>query len=254
MSYIGIELFESHMEEHVSDLVAKATKEVFDEFIQVCREKIKDKKNLSVILDAGWSHPGWWARECTIICLNQDNGLPIAVKHVKKGENYEGSSKGMEGFGVQEIMKELKQDGITVVDVLHDKDSSTIKHVMEVFHDVKEELCVGHGCKNFKKMLLKQGKKHPQLKAIANRMSKALRFCIRTCNGDTENFKTEFNRRIQHYCNNHDLCNWEKHVITSEKRYVTDKKAQEILKVILVSSIHVFLCIQSSIDRRSTVD
>ena len=223
------------MEEHVSDLVANATKEVFNEFIQVCREKIKDKKNVSVILDAGWSHPGWWARECTVICVNQDNGLPIGVKHIKKGENYEGSSKGMEGFGVQEIMKELKQDGITVVDVLHDKDSSTIKHVMEVFHDVKEELCVGHGCKNFKKMLLKHGKKHPQLKAIANRMAKALRFCIKTCNGDTETFKTEFNKRIEHYCNNYEL--WEKHVITSEKRYVTDKEAQKVLKVTITAVI-----------------
>ena len=231
MAFIGIELFDAHLEEKYADSVAKATKEVFDEFLLACRKKITDKSKVSVILDAGWSHRGWWAKECTVICLNEENGLPIGVKHIKKDENYKGSSKGMEGFGVLEIMKELKNDGITVSNILHDKDSSTLKHAMEVFHDVTEELCVGHGCKNFKKLLLKTGKKHPQLKMIATRMSKALRFCLKSCHGDAEVFKIEFNKRIQHYCNNHELCNWEKHIVSDHNKYVTDSEARKILQV-----------------------
>lgn len=47
----------------------------------------------------------------------------------------------MEGWGVKEIMKELKLCGLTVVRLTHDKDASTFNNVLEVFEDVAESYC-----------------------------------------------------------------------------------------------------------------
>ena len=119
-----------------------AISEIMTNFIMDCRKQTFDPQDTFVIIDAGWSHPGWWARECSVTAIDGYTGFPIAIYHVIRNKNYIGSSKGMEGFGVLEIMKELKAAGFTVTKVLHDKDSSTMKNVMEVFEDVQEALCI----------------------------------------------------------------------------------------------------------------
>jgi hypothetical protein len=48
----------------------------------------------------------------------------------------------MEGFGVKKIMETLKRHDINVTQVVHDKDSSTLRQVMEVYEDVEEALCM----------------------------------------------------------------------------------------------------------------
>jgi len=54
----------------------------------------------------------------------------------------------MEGFAIEQMMKELRAAGIKVSTILHDKDSSTLRNVMDIFEDVKEALCLGkfHQC------------------------------------------------------------------------------------------------------------
>jgi hypothetical protein len=74
--------------------VDKAVQTVTDEFLLQCRLKTTDRHNVRVVIDAGWSHPGWWARECTVIGLDGQTGLPLAVFHVIKDVNFKGSSKG----------------------------------------------------------------------------------------------------------------------------------------------------------------
>jgi hypothetical protein len=113
------------------------------DFIEDNRNQIDDKNNVTIVVDGAWSHPGWWARECTVIALDFITGLPIAVQHVIKDRNYTGSSKGMEGWGMKEIAKQLKEAGITIGTMLHDKDSSAFQNVKSVFEDVQEQLCMG---------------------------------------------------------------------------------------------------------------
>jgi hypothetical protein len=48
----------------------------------------------------------------------------------------------MEGWGVMKIMDELKFQGFHVTRILHDKDSSTMKQVMDAYQDVEEGLCL----------------------------------------------------------------------------------------------------------------
>jgi hypothetical protein len=50
----------------------------------------------------------------------------------------------MEGFGVKKIMLQLKEAGLTVTQIVHDKDSSTMTQVMTVFEDVEECLCLSN--------------------------------------------------------------------------------------------------------------
>ena len=49
----------------------------------------------------------------------------------------------MEGYGVQQIMNYLSIRGYKVTKIIHDKDSSTLRNVMDVFEDVEEVLCLG---------------------------------------------------------------------------------------------------------------
>jgi len=75
-------------------LVDDAVNKVTQQFLADCRKKIADINDVYLMIDAGWSHPGWWARECTVIGVDCQTGLPISVYHVMRGKNYEGSSKG----------------------------------------------------------------------------------------------------------------------------------------------------------------
>ena len=50
----------------------------------------------------------------------------------------------MEGFGVEKMMQQLKDANLTVTQVVHDKDASTMKQVMTVFEDVEEGLCLSN--------------------------------------------------------------------------------------------------------------
>lgn len=84
----------SFYHETVVNDVDNAVTELLKDFLKWTREQIKDKNNVFLVFDAGWSHPGWWARECTVIAVDGHTGLPIFVQHVIRGTNYEGSSKG----------------------------------------------------------------------------------------------------------------------------------------------------------------
>jgi hypothetical protein len=72
----------------------KAVQKVLDDFLFFNQQMVEDPDDLWIILDTGWSHPGWWANECTVVVVDGKTGLPIAFEHVIKGKNYEGSSKG----------------------------------------------------------------------------------------------------------------------------------------------------------------
>jgi hypothetical protein len=73
--------------------IDETVKEVTEMFLHECRLKTPDKQAVRVIIDAGWSHPGWWANECTVIGIDGRTGLPLAIYHVIKGINYQGTSK-----------------------------------------------------------------------------------------------------------------------------------------------------------------
>jgi len=69
---------------------------VTERILRDCWNQTPHKDDMYIMLDAGWSHPGWWAKECTVIALDGKTGLPVEVVHVIKGKNgYNGSSRGL---------------------------------------------------------------------------------------------------------------------------------------------------------------
>lgn len=79
----------------VVPMLSDTARRLLDEFIMKVRSKVKDHTKVGIIIDGGWSHPGWWAREHTVIALDDETGLPLGYKHVLKGVNYFGSSRGI---------------------------------------------------------------------------------------------------------------------------------------------------------------
>jgi hypothetical protein len=63
-----------------------------------------------------------------------------------------------------------------------------------------------HGCKNFKKALVKLGKKHPEIKAISQKAGGALHSIIKKSNGNSHLFLEEVERRVEHFCGDHTKC------------------------------------------------
>jgi hypothetical protein len=72
----------------------EVVQKLLDDFIVEVRKKVKNRKSVGIIIDGGWSHPGWWAREHTVVALDDVTGLPLGYYNVLKGKNYEGSSRG----------------------------------------------------------------------------------------------------------------------------------------------------------------
>lgn len=123
----------------------------------------------------------------------------------------------MEGFGVKKIIEQLKKEFVTVTEVVHDKDSSTMRQVMSVYEDVEESLCSGliffylfnylvHGCKNFKKQIEKLGKKYKELKALASRSGSAMKQILKESNENNEKFDSLLDIKVDHYCGFHEKC------------------------------------------------
>jgi hypothetical protein len=201
----------------LQDVNAAVTK-MLDRLLLDSRISTPDAQNVHIIIDAGWSHPGWWARECTVIGIDGATGLPLSVKHILKGKGYKGSSRSMEGAGVMEIMTELDQMKFKVTRLLHDKDASTLLQVMDVFEDVEECLCLNHGVKNFKKAIRRVMDRNSgafkYMQNLDSRSAQAMRLFLLESKGDEHVFKKKVEQKIDHYCGNHSKC--------SNKSFCTD--------------------------------
>lgn len=78
-------------------MVKPLVQELADNLIHECRlNTIAKQRHVNIIVDGGWSHPGWWSRECTIFVIHAETGIPLGRKHVIKGVNYTGSSRGID--------------------------------------------------------------------------------------------------------------------------------------------------------------
>lgn len=86
----------SFYHEKIIPLVEPAVEQVLESFLKTCQEQ-SDPADTGIVVDAGWSHRGWTARECTVIALDDKTYLPLSIKNLVKGKNYDPlcSSKGM---------------------------------------------------------------------------------------------------------------------------------------------------------------
>jgi hypothetical protein len=85
---------------------------------------------------------GWMAAlDCHWQCI-MSSEMIISGDPPKVSLKYHLFVQAMEGFGVKKIMETLKKHELNVTQVVHDKDASTMRQVMEVYQDVEEGLCL----------------------------------------------------------------------------------------------------------------
>jgi hypothetical protein len=84
------------------------------------------------LIEARWSSRGYSAQEATVTVLQGDKEKVIFRFHVIKDRqfgpkdvNYSGSSKGLDGFGVMELIKILKAEKMSIRKSSHDNDATT---------------------------------------------------------------------------------------------------------------------------------
>ena len=63
-----------------------------------------------------------------------------------------------------------------------------------------------HACKNFSRDLMKLAKSHPEIGKFAVRASRAMMAIIKKADGNAIIFKEEVNKKVNHYCGEHNLC------------------------------------------------
>jgi hypothetical protein len=127
--------------QHFVPAVQSIATSLVDNFIHECRLKIIDTSDVKLIVDGGWTHPGWWANECCVYAIDADTSLPIAREYVIRGENFSGTSKAMEGWAAEKIANTLKNLGYNVSCLIHDKDSSSKKSFQTLFPNIEEYFC-----------------------------------------------------------------------------------------------------------------
>lgn len=146
----------------------------------------------------------------------------------------------MEGFGISELMKDMKNAGFIVDKICHDNDASTLKNVKDVFEDVEEVLCTsknfktsfnhiltnvtpGHGLKNLRRKLLTINNS-PYFQVVVSKTIHAVRKALRECNGNESVFIDTVSTVQNHYTGIHNNCG---HEITGVETIIVDPKLKQ---------------------------
>lgn len=139
----------------------KLEKRVFSQVDLLAESLLRDRREkytnqtLKLLLDCRWGTPGYTAYDATVCAFDVDNEELLFVFNVMRksdstNSNFDGSAKAMEGFGTEEICKQLKREGIEVAVILHDGDSSALANAKKIFPAVIEWRCLNHAAKNFR--------------------------------------------------------------------------------------------------------
>jgi hypothetical protein len=95
MAYVNVKQLSSWTYQHeVVTELEKVCKEMQEELCRYGRSCTPHPEDVWVLIDCGWSHPGHWANESTVVAIDGRTGLPLMIKNLIRGKNYHGSSKG----------------------------------------------------------------------------------------------------------------------------------------------------------------
>lgn len=97
---------------------------------------------------------------------------------------------------------------------------------------------LGHGCKNFRKAVVRLGKVHGELKKLGISSQRALKDCLFNCGGSEENWWKLAEQKWKHYCGDHSLCNSNLHC---KSHHIKDPEAQVAYIVSNYSSFLIIL-------------
>ena len=129
----------------VKQMVAEMCEEAKEEMKTMDEHTLGSWKQAVTSADAAWMTRGRHSKNGTFSVRNYYNGALLYYKHlcqhgrdnIVKGELYKGTSKSMEGFAVQEVMNQAKEEGMKLAVHWQDSDSSAAKPVANCFPECK---------------------------------------------------------------------------------------------------------------------
>jgi hypothetical protein len=228
----------------ISNVIFSLLTEIAEEEMNKHKEMITKRGSTVLVCDAGWSHRGWVANQgwLPVVDFETNKIIKVYVKHKtrnssvkKKGSdgktqyvpcvvhvgNYEGSSGGMEGSAVQELIDWLDEEGLlgdasgnteldddvncressTVIGICIDKDTTN----NQIWRDDKRSKYLliyydpGHSKKNFQKSLEGIVGSAAGVKGLPARIAGRFMNLIKQAEllypGNTDAMKTWFNDR-----------------------------------------------------------
>lgn len=201
----------------------------------IINKNVESATGLDIIMsiDGGWSHRGWNANECSVAAFDLSTGalldLEILVRKLpgdNKG-NFEGPSCAMEGEGTKRICARLKEKGVNVAYIVHDRDGKTANIVKEAFPDVQEFNDGGHAANNFRKKIIALVKDFPEFKGLGATCLRSFIYCMKNCEGNKQEFEKMMKNQYNHICNlNHKHCTHSKLYQPKGWNFVTSENAR----------------------------
>ena len=183
-------------------------------------EEILDKnltnlsgKSIIVSIDTRWSARGYTANESTTSFfifneLQQNYTLLYTFSCMKRGiyNNYRGSSKNMESFGTEEILKILIEKNIKISVFIHDADACTTLIVRKYYPESKEYIDKLHKQRSVRRRLYDLEEKTLKKRDWIERALKCSSLMLYKFQNSVESKKIHLNTKVNHWQNNHEQC------------------------------------------------
>ncbi|EFC39427.1 predicted protein [Naegleria gruberi] len=197
-----------------------SVKQVADDLQEAAK---KSQNGLIIMIDFGWGHK----RESSngaLVVIDATTSKIVYYKVIEKCRScrdssdiincktgmFHGSSKTMEGESVKQFCSDMKSNNINISCVIHDEDSSTLKHIVDQYPNVTSYLDINHIRKNLYKSLMKpsglfrRGDK-ALLKRLAPRINAYVSKFISKATSLDE-LQSWLKNIPNHLCNKHDGC------------------------------------------------
>ena len=185
---------------------------MYEEELERKLETLNNQK-ITVSIDTRWSSRGFCANESTTTFFyfneqEKEYSLLYTFNCIKRGihQNYTGSSKAMEAYGTEMIVKKLVAKGITISCFVHDADSCTTAVVKKYFSEAKELVDRLHKQRSIKRRLYELEDKTLKKKDWIERVLKCTSVMLFNHSDSIENKRIHLDCKLNHWQNIHSQC------------------------------------------------
>jgi hypothetical protein len=221
--------------------IYKAQNEFLDKVKEHCMAIVQEWREQmesgSVIAFDGSCGHRRGAKECVVVLIDcrtrriVDFEIVVMDKKGRKG-NYNGSSNGMEVFGLKAIIERWKEDP-RVVGCVHDNDSKATKAIRDAGWNIEQYYDPNHVSKALKRRWDKSP--HGHLKGIQGRLFRWFHYLIRSDYSPAERRKYWLNA-LEHFKGNHADCPLE-HPTLQKKKGICGQAAENKLQDFLEATV-----------------
>ena len=175
-------------------------------------EGVRDK-SVIISFDTRWSSRGYCANESTtsFFLFNEQSKeytLLYTFNCMKRGKfaNYKGSSKSMETFGTEKIIKKLKKRNVKVITYIHDADAATAAILRKFFPESNEKIDKLHKVRSIKRRIYGLQEKTLKKRDWVERILKCASIMLYSHIDDIKGKEEHLSKKLKHWEGNHLEC------------------------------------------------